>query len=301
MIRPVRFVVIAFAIILLTACSGPSAPDEPSPIPSPTKTATVAAEATATPTPSPTPSPTPAPTATPQPTATPTPQPTPTPSPTPQLAPTPIPAAPAITVKQADTTQKIIALTFDAGGDAGHTVEILDLLKKQGIKATFALTGRWAEQNPDLVKRIVADGHQIMNYTYDHKSFTGFSTGQPALTTQQRVDEMSRMRDVVLAATGYDVKPYFRAPYGDVDGSVLQDIADAGYSVNVMWSLDTLGWSGLKADEIVKSTVSGAAPGAIVVMDVGSQSEDAAALPRVIQQLRAGGYAFVTVKQMVGR
>ncbi len=132
-----------------------------------------------------------------------------------------------------------MALTFDTAPETGYAAQVLDILKQQGIQATFALTGVWAEQNPDLVKRIVSEGHQIINLTYDHKSFTGFSTGQPALTTQQRVDELNRMRDVVKSETGYDVKPYFRPPYGDVDGSVLQDIANNGYSVNVLWSIDT--------------------------------------------------------------
>lgn len=303
MIFPPRIAASVLALIILAACSGPSAPDEISPVPSPTSIPTIVAVATATLPPGPTPSPTPAPTATPAPSPTPTqtPVPSPTPSPAAQPPPTPVPAAPAITVSQADTVQKIVALTFDATSDTGHAAQILDLLKQQRIKASFGLTGRWAEQNPDLVKRMVAEGHQIMNDTYDHASFTGFSTGKPALTTQQRVDELSRMRDVVLAETGYDVKPYFRPPYGDVDGSVLQDIANAGYSVNVMWSIDSLGWSGLKADDIVKRTIKGITPGAIVVMDVSSHSDDAAALPRVIQQLRDAGYQFVTVKQMVGR
>jgi peptidoglycan/xylan/chitin deacetylase (PgdA/CDA1 family) len=212
-----------------------------------------------------------------------------------------VPVAPAITVKQADTTKKIVALTFDAGADTGYAAQILDILKQKGIKATFGMTGVWAEQNPDLLKRMVAEGHQIINHTYDHKSFTGFSTGEKPLTTQQRDDELTRLHDIVKAQTGYEVKPYFRPPYGDIDGSVLQDVADAGYSVNVMWSLDTLGWNGLTADEIVKRTMDGVTPGGIILMHVGAQSQDAIALPRIIQQLRDEGYSFVTVKQMVGR
>ncbi len=229
------------------------------------------------------------------------PTPTATPSPTPVPTPTPIPVAPAISVQQANTTQKIVALTFDTALETGYAAQVLDILKQQGIKATFGLTGVWAEQNPDLVKRIVSEGHQIINLTYDHKSFTGFSTGQPALTTQQRVDELSRMRDVVQTLTGYDVRPYFRPPYGDVDGSVLQDIANNGYSVNVMWSIDTGSSNGATAAEIVATVRDQITPGSIILMQVGAKSQDAAALPKVIQQLKADGYRFVTVKEMVGR
>ena len=301
MIRHARLIVIALVVIIVVGCSGPADPAATTASLSPTPIATAIPESTPTPTtvPTATPLPTATPTATPEPTPTPTPVPTPTPSPPP--TPTAIPVAPAITVKQAETTEKIVALTFTTGADAGFTAQILDFLKKQNIKASFGVNGIWAKQNPDLVKRIVNEGHQIINATYDDKSFTGFSTGEPPLTAQQRASELSQLRDLVLAQTGYDVKPYFRPPYGDIDGSVLQDIANAGYSVNVMWSLDTQGWNGLTADEIVTRTMNGVTPGGIILMHVGAKSEDAKALPRVVQQLRDAGYRFVTVKQMVGR
>jgi peptidoglycan/xylan/chitin deacetylase (PgdA/CDA1 family) len=293
--RLVRALAPIIFLMGMVACQGPTDPMQTTPEPTQTLIATIAR--TETPTPTPTPSPTPTPT--PEPTATPTPSPTSTP--TPQPTPTPIPVAPAITVERANTTKKIVALTFDTGTDTGFAAQVLDLLKQQKIKATFGLTGRWAQQNPDLVKRMVSEGHQVINLTYDHQSFTGFSTGQSPLSKQQRVDELNQMRDIVLNLTKYDVKPYFRPPYGDVDGSVLQDIADAGYSVNVMWSIDTQSSNGATANEIVARVRDQVAPGAIILMQVGAQSQDFAALPRVIQNLRQAGYQFVTVKQMVGR
>ena len=69
-----------------------------------------------------------------------------------------------------------VALTFDAGADTGYAAEILDLLRDEGIKATFGMTGVWAEANPDLVRRMVAEGHQLINHTWDHSSLTGANT-----------------------------------------------------------------------------------------------------------------------------
>ncbi|MBX6342567.1 MAG: polysaccharide deacetylase family protein, partial [Thermomicrobiaceae bacterium] len=179
--------------------------------------------------------------------------------------------------------------------------QILDTLKAEGIKATFGMTGVWAEDNPDLIKRMVAEGHQLMNHTYDHQSFTGNSTGAAPLTTAQRLDEIRHTEQVVSSIAGYDLRPYFRPPYGDYDQSVLRDIAEAGYTVNVMWTVDCLGWNGLSAAQIIERCVHAAKPGAVLLMHVGSQSQEASALPELIHQLRAQGYRFVTVREMVGR
>lgn len=290
----IRTRTIALALFLallgtaLAACSTPGG-TEPTPTVSPAATAT--AEPTSAAQPSPTPEPTPSPTATLATTPTPSPFPTPTP---------PQPAEP-ITIARADTTEKIVALTFDAGADSGYVDEILDTLAREGIHATFGMTGAWAEQYPDAVRRIVAEGHQMINHTYDHPSFTGFSTNQPPLSREERIATLQRTEDVIRQIVDYDMRPYFRPPYGDYDDSVMADIAEAGYTVNVLWSVDSLGWNGLTAEEIAERCVTMTEPGGIILMHVGSQSQDAAALPDIIARLRADGYRFVTIRDMVGR
>ena len=276
--------------IALAACSGPGGA-EPTPTATPAATATVEPTSTAQPTAAP--EPTPSPTATPEPTLTPPPSPSPTPTP-PQ-------AAEPVTITRADTSEKIVALTFDAGADAGYVDQILDTLAHEGIHATFGMTGVWAEQYPDAVRRIVAEGHQMINHTYDHPSFTGFSTNQPPLSREERIATLQHTEDVIRQIVDYDMRPYFRPPYGDYDDSVMVDIAEAGYTVNVLWSVDSLGWKGLTAQEIADRCVSMTEPGGIILMHVGSQSQDAAALPDIIARLRADGYRFVTIKDMVGR
>jgi len=193
----------------------------------------------------------------------------------------------------------VVALTFDAGSDAGHTAEILTELRRENIRASFSVTGLWAEQHPDLLNAIAADGHLLINHTYDHASFTGLSTGDPPLSVAQRALELSRTEATVYHLAGRTTRPYFRPPYGDLDASVERDAADAGYGVIVMWTVDSLGWQGASADAIVEQCLRGAVPGAIFVMHVGSESADADALPRVIAGLRAAGYGFATIDQLL--
>jgi len=194
-----------------------------------------------------------------------------------------------------------VALTFDAGADAGFTADVLAVLRAKQAPAAFGITGRWAEQNPELVRAIAADGHIIVNHTYDHASFTGYSTGSAPLSAAERKEELRKADDVIARLSGRSTAPYFRPPFGDVDDSVASDAAAAGYDVVLMWTVDTLGWNGATADAIVERSLRLAEPGAIYVMHVGADSQDAAALPGVIDGLRAAGYALVSLPELLGR
>lgn len=158
------------------------------------------------------------------------------------------------------TARRVVALTFDAGSDAGNTARILDLLAASGIRATFGITGVWAEANPDLLRRIVRDGHQVVNHSFDHRSFTGVSTGTPALDRGQRVDELTRADAAVRAVTSRGTGGWFRPPYGDRDSSVDADVGSAGYRYELMWTVDSLGWKGLPAFEVAARCLSSAVP-----------------------------------------
>ncbi len=264
------------AVVLFAACSGTSGN-----VQAPTSEPSAASVPTSTPLPLP---------------------PTPTPAPDDSF-PGPITAScdvGALEVRRGNSTRQQVALTFDAGSDRGYTSQILQTLADNGIKASFSLTGVWAEENPDLTSAIAAGGHLIMNHSYDHPSFTGNSTGEGPLSTQERLDELDRADSVIMSITGQTTKPYFRPPYGDYDGSVLCDAYTGGYKYLVMWAVDTLGWNGASVDEIVQKSLSNAKPGTIYIMHVGSQSQDALALQRVIDGLKAQGYSFGTIADILG-
>lgn len=206
--------------------------------------------------------------------------------------------AQAVTVTRFDTQERVLTLTFDAGADRGYAPQILDTLAAEGVSATFGMTGHWAEQNPDLILRMVNEGHHLMNHTWTHRSFTGRSTGAAPLSTAQRHDELIRTENVIRDIAGVELTPYFRPPYGDYDDSVLRDIAAVGYTVNVMWTVDSLGWNGLTAAQINARVLAGATPGGNILLHVGAQSQDGPALPEMIRQLRESGYGFATVHEL---
>ena len=217
------------------------------------------------------------------------------------FAPLPAPPASARTIHQFATTEPVIALTFDAGSDRGFAAEILDILAANGIKASFGLTGNWARNNPDLVRRIGAEGHHVINHSLTHRSFTGRSDGLRGLTADERVAELEQTDAIIAPLLGHSTRPWFRPPYGDYDDAMLAQLAEAGYTYNMMWTIDTLGWNGLSSRAIVDRTLAGAAPGAIVLLHVGAASQDTAALQPMIDALRARGYHFATVEELASR
>jgi peptidoglycan/xylan/chitin deacetylase (PgdA/CDA1 family) len=206
--------------------------------------------------------------------------------------PRPSGGGPAQVITVGNTSRNTIAFTFDAGSDAGYTTQILDTLAANGIHATFGMTGKFAETYPDLVQRMVRDGHTLINHTYDHKSFTGSSTGAPPLTREERWDELDRAEAAIEQLTGTTTLPYFRPPYGDYDASVNEDVGARGYAYSIMWTLDSRGWTGIPADQIVQRCLDNSQAGAIYIFHVGSASEDGPALQQIIDGLRAQGYAI---------
>lgn len=214
--------------------------------------------------------------------------------------PTPTPLAGyAQVIRKGDPSRKVVALSFDAGADVGFTAQILDTLKANGVVASFGMTGRWTEENPELMRRIVEEGHHLINHSYDHPSFTGYSTGKPPLTQAERWQQLDSTENIIMNLTGASTKPYFRPPFGDYDDSVNADLYARGYTYNVLWTVDSRGWQGISASEITQRCLSLAEPGAIYVFHVGSASQDAAALQDIIDGLRALGYAIGPVPEVI--
>jgi peptidoglycan/xylan/chitin deacetylase (PgdA/CDA1 family) len=211
----------------------------------------------------------------------------------------------ATTVRRGSTDRRMVAFTFDAGSDLGYTWKILDFLKAKNIPAGFGLTGTWAKDHPLSVKRIATEGHTMINHTWSHPSFTGYSTSTAALTPARRTEQLVRADDQLRSLAGRTSKPYFRPPYGDYDSSVLRDVGANGYTRNVMWSVDSLGWKGLTAAQICNRVVgamdadSNKGNGYIVLFHVGSQSQDANALSCITTKLKERGFSFGGIAQVL--
>jgi peptidoglycan/xylan/chitin deacetylase (PgdA/CDA1 family) len=190
-----------------------------------------------------------------------------------------------------------VALTFDAGADRGYAEDILDVLRDEHVVASFGITGQWAKANPDLVRRMAADGHQVFNHTLDHRSFTGASDSRGGLPPAQRRAELEDAEAILQPLLGHSTRPFYRLPYGDDDARVAPDVAPAGFSRKVGWTVDSMGWRGLPAGDIVTRCLKLVTPDAIYVFHVGRASQDAIALPEIIRGLRDRGFSFHRVDQ----
>ncbi len=184
-----------------------------------------------------------------------------------------------------------IALTFDAGSDAGPTPAILDVLKGAGLQCTFFLSGQFVDAYPELVARMVADGHELANHSYSHPDFTTISPGEAD-------SQLARTEARIVELTGFSSKPYFRFPYGRRSNALVDRVNAEGY-LSVSWTVDAYDWEPSRTTQAIYSRVmAGIVPGAIVLMHCGSPQE-VQILPTIINDLRTGGYQLVTVSEVL--
>ena len=194
---------------------------------------------------------------------------------------------------------KAVALTFDTGSPAGHVAEILDILKEHGGLVTFGITGEWAASNPDLLRRIVDEGHAIINHSWSHASFTGEDTDTEPLTADQIRDELRRTEEKIQEIAEVSTKPYFRPPYGDYDRLVNQVAWAEGYEFNVLWLVDGMGWQGRSPQSVAAVTLATAVNGAIFLYH--TDTREYKALAEIIQGLGERGLQMVTIPQLQGK
>jgi peptidoglycan/xylan/chitin deacetylase (PgdA/CDA1 family) len=192
----------------------------------------------------------------------------------------------------------VVALTFDAGADRGYAEDILDTLRAARAPASFGVTGRWAEENPELVRRMAADGHQVINHTLDHRSFTGLSDELGGLSAARRRQELEDAEVILAPLIGHTTRPWYRLPYGDDADGISVDAAAAGFTRKAGWTIDSLGWRGLGAGDIVARCLKLAEPDAIYVFHVSHTSQDGPALARIIAGVRERGLGFATLEQL---
>ena len=194
-------------------------------------------------------------------------------------------------VSVGNTSRRRIALTFDTASEGAYTPAILDILKGAGIHCTFFISGRFAEQYPDLVRRIAAGGHEIANHSYSHPHFARLSAD--AVT-----GELARTEAIISGLTGLTTRPYFRFPYGERNAALIRQVNAEGY-MSVFWTVAAESENPRETSDVVyRRVVSKARPGAIVLMHSGDP-EEPGALPLVIRDLEAAGYELVTLTELL--
>ncbi|WP_233277810.1 polysaccharide deacetylase family protein [Paenibacillus durus] len=190
---------------------------------------------------------------------------------------------------------KEIALTFDDVPDPRFTPQILNVLRRYRVKATFFIVGRRAAKHPALVRRIVREGHSIGNHSYNHPQFT-------KLSLRQFRSQILRAENIINKIAGFRPR-LIRPPYGEITEQQLKWSAAQGYKL-VNWNVDSLDWKGLSREQVKRNILSHAGKGSIILQHAGGGTGSnlkgtIEALPDVIETLRRRGYTFVTVPEML--
>jgi peptidoglycan-N-acetylglucosamine deacetylase len=188
-------------------------------------------------------------------------------------------------------SQKVIALTFDDGPWPGTTAQVLDILKQNDVKGTFFVVGQNIKNYPDLMKRIVAEGHDIGNHTWHH--------WYHAMSPQAAAYEIENTTNLIYKTTGVRTG-LFRPPGGIMHNGVAAYARNSKYAI-VMWSSDSIDYSRPSVPKLISNIFRGARPGGIVLMHDGggNRSQTVQALPTIIENFRKQGYSFVTVSELL--
>lgn len=185
--------------------------------------------------------------------------------------------------------EPLIALTFNCAWDENDIPQLLELLEREDVAATFFLVGQWIEEYPDSVRQITEAGHEIGNHSYSHVDFVG--AGEEEIRQQmEKTDALIRQLIGVAPKLA-------RVPSGSYDSRVIRLLRQEGYEV-IQWDVDSVDWKKPPAEEIVKKVVGKAQNGSIVLFHSGAATT-MEALPDVIAGLREKGFAFTTVGNLL--
>lgn len=194
-----------------------------------------------------------------------------------------------VPIYSVNTDEKKVALTFDAAWGADKTSKIVEILTNEGVGGTFFLVGFWSEKYADKIKEIDAAGLDIGTHSKTHPKMS-------QLTSSQIEDELTVSMNLITSVTNKEVR-FFRPPYGDYNDQLLTVANNLGLQT-IQWSVDSLDWKGLSADQILARVKAGVHNGAIILFHNNSDNI-VEALPQVIAFLKAEGYSMVNLSDLV--
>jgi peptidoglycan-N-acetylmuramic acid deacetylase len=191
-----------------------------------------------------------------------------------------------------DTSRKELYLTFDEGYENGYTEKILNVLAEKNVPAAFFVTKSYIRENPELVDRMVAEGHVVGNHTVRHKS-------SPSLSEADMIAELTGVADYFKEVTGLEMPPFFRPPMGEYSERILAIAQNRDYHT-IFWSFAYEDWKTEKqpgAAAAHKKVTDGLHNGAILLLHAVSSS-NADAMADIIDSARAAGYEFKSLYEL---
>lgn len=194
-----------------------------------------------------------------------------------------------VPIYSVDTNEKKVALTFDAAWGADKTSKIVETLTQNEVGGTFFLVGFWSEKYADKIKEIDAAGLDIGTHSNTHPKMSQLSASQVKI-------ELQTSMNLITNVTGKKVR-FFRPPYGDYNDQLLTE-ADRLDLQTIQWSVDSLDWKGLSANEILQRVKNGVHNGAIILFHNNSD-HIVEALPMIISFLKQEGYSMVKLSDLV--
>lgn len=202
-----------------------------------------------------------------------------------------------VPIEQIKTEEKIIALTINVDWGEEYIPGILDALDQGQAKATFFLTGRWASKNPELVKEILARGHEIENHGYSHPH-------PDHLSVAANEQEIVKTEKIIQNLTGQKTV-YYAPPYGEKGASGLKAAHNLSYQT-ILWTLDTVDWRPESSPDIIAQRILNPAirfgvkpkkQGAIVLMH--PKENTVKALPRILKELNREGFRMFKLSELI--
>jgi chitin deacetylase len=197
-------------------------------------------------------------------------------------------------VPRVNTSERVVALTFDDGPAPGATGQILAALERSRVRATFFVTGAELEANMAEGRRIVAAGHELGNHSYSHERMV--------FVTPSRVREEIERTDKLIRDAGHRGEIYFRPPYGKKLFALPHYLSETGRT-SVTWDVEPDSYPEIAADSdrITEHVLSEARPGSIIILHVmyPSRVESLKAVEKIVAGLRARGYSFKTVSELL--
>ena len=188
--------------------------------------------------------------------------------------------------------KKYIYLTFDLGYEAGYTDKILDILKENNVQGTFFITAHYLNTAPELVKRMIDEGHIVGNHTVNHKSM-------PSLKDEEIESEIMNLHHAIYQKYGYEMK-YIRPPKGEFSERTLSISEKLGYKT-VMWSFAYVDWeenNQPSENDAINKITSNFHNGEVMLLH-GTSKTNAVIMNEIIQKAREAGYEWKSIEEYV--